>query len=338
MNPDPTGPRRDFRPSRLLAGPHVQSILTSGPWRRRRVRRRAMDYMSRSEREIIEADDGTRLLGFRNAAACPPDERRNALVILLHGWEGSVDSNYLLSAATTLDRSGFDTFRLNFRDHGESHHLNEELFHSCRLDEVLDVVGRIRGSYEKGPVFLVGFSLGGNFALRIARQAPARGFDLERVVAVSPVIRPSHVLDALESGLALYQAYFVRKWRRSLKIKQALYPERFSLDDWFQLRDLRSQTAWLVEHETAFPDLDAYLEGYSVAGDYLDGLTLPTRIITAADDPIIPVSDIQALPRPSTLGVEILARGGHCGFLENWRMDSWIEHRLIKELCPLTPN
>jgi predicted alpha/beta-fold hydrolase len=338
MNPKATESHRDFRPRGLLAGRHVQSILTSGPWRRRRVRRRANAYLKRSQRAIIEAHDGTRLLGFRNEADDSGQPRRNALVVLLHGWEGSVDSNYLLSAATSLDRAGFDTFRLNMRDHGESHHLNEDLFHSCRLQEMLDCVGSIRDSYERGPVFLVGFSLGGNFALRIARQAPVNGFDFERVLAISPVVRPSHVLDALERGLSLYQAYFVRKWRRSLTIKQALYPDRFSLHDWFQLRDLRSQTAWLVEHETEFPDLNAYLEGYSVAGDFLDGLTVPTRIITAADDPIIPVADVQALPRPSALDVEILARGGHCGFIENWRMDSWIEHRLIKELCPLTPN
>lgn len=338
MNPKASGSHRDFRPRGLLAGRHVQSILTSGPWRRRRVRRRALEFLSRTRPEIVEAADGTRLLGFRNQAVNSPQERRNALVILLHGWEGSADSNYLLSASAALDQAGFDTFRLNLRDHGESHHLNEDLFHSCRLEETLDCVGRIRQAYELGPVFLVGFSLGGNFALRIARQAPAKGFDFERVLAVSPVIRPSHVLDALESGLSLYEAYFIRKWRRSLKIKQALYPDRFSLDEWFQMRDLRSQTAWLVEHETEFPDLAAYLEGYSVAGDYLAGLTIPTRIITAADDPIIPVADVEALPRPPALEIEILARGGHCGFIENWRMDSWIEHRLIKELCPLTPN
>ena len=338
MSPEPSGSHRHFRPRGFLAGRHVQSILTSGPWRRRRVRRLAAGYLGRSTREIVEATDGARLLGFRNRPDCLPTQRRNALIILLHGWEGSVDSNYLLSAATSLDRAGFDTFRLNFRDHGESHHLNQGLFHSCRLDEVLDCVGRIRESFQGGPVFLVGFSLGGNFALRVARQAPTRGFDLDQVVAVSPVIRPRHVLDALETGLSLYQTYFVRKWRRSLKIKQALYPDRYALDQWFQLKDLRSQTAWLVEHETAFPDLDAYLEGYSVAGNYLQGLTIPTHIITSDDDPIIPVADVAALPKLAELDVEILSRGGHCGFIENWRMDSWIEHRLIKELCPLTQN
>ena len=319
-----------FEPRGLLAHHHVQSVLTSGPWRRRRVRRRARDFLSRSRRRVITTADGTRLLGFANRARA---HRRNALVILLHGWEGSVDSNYLLSTATALDAAGFDTFRLNFRDHGDSHHLNEDLFHSCRLAEVLDVVSQVQGGYEEGPVFLAGFSLGGNFSLRIARHAREHGMDLERVVAVCPVIRPAHVLDSLERGMPLYQAYFVRKWRRSLKIKQALYPDRYNLRDWFRLKTIRSQTDWLVEHQTEFPNIEAYLEGYSVAGDYLEGLDTSTLVITAEDDPIIPISDFRALPTLDAMDLEVLPNGGHCGFLANWRLESWIEQRLTDELC-----
>ncbi|QOC21783.1 alpha/beta fold hydrolase [Wenzhouxiangella sp. AB-CW3] len=323
---DPSIPA--FRPRGLLAHRHVQSVLTSGPWRRRSIRRAARDYLRRSQPRVIEAADGTRLLGFANRAL---DNRRDALVILLHGWEGSVDSNYLLGTARVLDAAGFDTFRLNFRDHGDSHHLNVDLFHSCRLDEVLDAVAQVQAGYQAGPVFLAGFSLGGNFALRIARHAPARGVELHRVMAVCPVIRPRHVLDSLESGMPLYQGYFVRKWRRSLRIKQALYPERYDLAEWFRLRDLRSQTDWLVEHLTEFSNLDAYLEGYSVAGDYLLGLDTETLVVTAEDDPIIPISDFHALPEIDAMDLEVLPHGGHCGFLANWRLESWIELRVVEE-------
>ncbi len=326
---------RPYQPRGMLGNAHVQSLLTSGPIRRRKVMRQAAEYLARSERRVIEASDGARLLGYHTRAL---NNRRDALVILLHGWEGSSESNYLLAAATALDRAGFDTFRLNFRDHGDSHHLNVELFHSCRLQEVLDAVGQVRESHRDGPVFLVGFSLGGNFSLRVARSAPAHGFDLDRVIAVSPVIRPRHVLDALENGLAIYHLYFVRKWRRSLKLKQTLFPEHFKLGEWFALKSLREQTDWLVRHQTGFSDLNAYLEGYSVAGDYLSGLEIPTRIITAADDPIIPIQDFRDLPRTEALSIDVLEQGGHCGFLENWRLDGWIEHRIIDELCPLTRN
>ena len=322
-----------FAPEGWLANPHVQSLMTSGPWRKLAVQRRARNYMRRSRPEVIRTEDGTRLLGYRNQTESTGADRRNALVIMLHGWEGSVASNYMLDTGVALDAAGFDTFRLNFRDHGASHHLNDGLFHSCLLLEVLDAVAQLRRGYGDRPVFLIGFSLGGNFTLRIARNAPAYGFDLTRAIAISPVIRPLHVLDALEQGLAVYHYYFVYKWRRSLKIKQTLYPKQYSLSEWFRIRYLREQTRWLIEHLTPFPDLHSYLEGYSVAGDYLSGLSVSTLIVTAADDPIIPIDDFRGLPDVAALDLEIHSRGGHCGFIDDWRMDSWIEKRVIGELC-----
>ena len=142
----------------------------------------------------------------------------------------------------------------------------------------------------------------------------------------------------MEQGLPIYERYFVHKWRRSLKHKQSLYPERYNLRDWFRLGRVRAQTAWLVERLTEFESLDDYLEGYSVAGDYLAGLETSTLIITAADDPIIPIRDFETLPRPPALDIEVVPRGGHCGFLANWRLESWIEHRVKSELCRLTEN
>lgn len=324
-----TAPVRPFAPRGLLAHAHIQSILTSSPWRRRRVQRRSAELRARAQRELVSTPEGVHLLGYRARPTAP----NGALVLLLHGWEGSADSNYLLDTATALDAAGFETFRLNFRDHGDSHHLNEGLFHSCRLQEVLDAVAALARAHRSGPVFLVGFSLGGNFALRIARQAATVGVTLKRVVAVSPVIRPRHVLEALAAGLPLYEAYFVRKWRRSLRRKQQLYPERYNLESWFRQRRLADQTRQLVADYTEFPDLDSYLEGYSVAGDYLVGLQTPCLVVTAADDPIIPIGDFAALPAIPALTLEVWPHGGHCGFLTNWRLESWIEQRIVSELC-----
>jgi len=324
----------EFRPGGLLANRHLQSLLSSSPWRKRRVLRRSGGFLERARREILTTPAGVRLLGYRNQ----PHQPNGALVILLHGWEGSAESNYILDTALALDQAGFETFRLNFRDHGDSHHLNEDLFHSCRLEEVLDAVALLAGRHESGPVFLAGFSLGGNFALRVARHAPERQARLDRVIAVSPVIRPRHVLDALASGLPLYEQYFVRKWRRSLRRKQQLYPERYNLHSWFRHRRLDEQTRHLVADYTEFPDLSAYLEGYSIAGDYMRGLSVSSLIVTAADDPIIPITDFELLPRLDALEIEVWPHGGHCGFLSDWRLESWIAKRIVSELCQqLTP-
>ena len=70
-------------------------------------------------------------------------------------------------------------FRLNFRDHGETHHLNRAMFHSCRIDEVVGArETESRQRFTARPFVIGGFSLGGNFALRVALRAPAAGIPL----------------------------------------------------------------------------------------------------------------------------------------------------------------
>lgn len=314
-----------YQPPLGMGNAHVQSILTSSPVRRAVVRRRSRAFLDGMREEVLETPSGVKLLGYHNEPGAAP----RGLVILLHGWEGSAESNYLLSAASSLFNEGYAIFRLNFRDHGDSHHLNEDLFHSCRIIEVVEAVQLIAARWQRGPVFLAGFSLGGNFALRVALRVAAFDIQLRRVVAVCPVIRPANVLDALESGLSLYERYFIDKWRRSLRHKQSLFPNRYDFADWFKMKSLREQTRHLVEHYTEFPDLETYLEGYSVAGDTLAPLTVPTTIITAVDDPVVPVSDFHSLPRPPSLEVRIEKAGGHCGFLNDWFLNSWIDDYLI---------
>lgn len=324
-----------FAPRGVLANPHVQSILTSGPLRRRLMQSRARDYLAAAQPEIVEAGEDVRLLGYRHHSTAP--RRRDALVILLHGWEGSADSSYLVGLGQALARAGFDTFRLNFRDHGDSHHLNRGLFHSCRLREVLHAVTRLAADY-RGPVFLVGFSLGGNFALRVVRNAADTGLELTQTIAVSPVVRPASVLESLERGLFVYHYYFSRKWRRSLMRKQALFPEDYDFSELHRLHGLRARTEHLVERYSEFSDLEAYLDGYSIEGEYLEGLEQPALVITAADDPIIPVEEFFRLPKNPALTLEIIPRGGHCGFIRNWRQECWLENRIRNELCNKLSN
>jgi predicted alpha/beta-fold hydrolase len=74
---------------------------------------------------------------------------------------------------------------------------------------------------------LAGFSLGGNFMLRVAAEAPRVGLRIDRAFGVSPVLDPARCLDALENGWSLYHDYFVRKWTRSLRLKQRAWPGQF---------------------------------------------------------------------------------------------------------------
>jgi predicted alpha/beta-fold hydrolase len=94
------------------------------------------------------------------------------VVIIIHGWLGSADSSYVLSSAQALHGQGFQVVRLTLRDHGNTAHLNEGLFHSAMTDEVVAAAQFIMEDFPDSRAGLMGFSMGGNFALRLAKHLP----------------------------------------------------------------------------------------------------------------------------------------------------------------------
>jgi predicted alpha/beta-fold hydrolase len=288
----------------------------------------AAGLLGASRSEIVDCGDGVRLLGYHSPQTGPS----RGLAILLHGWEGSVDASYVLSVGGCLFDAGFDVFRLNFRDHGESYELNRELFHSCRIDEVVGAVQRIIAAHPARRTFLVGHSLGGNFALRVAARARAAGFGLTKAVAICPVLRPHNTMRALEEGLWIYREYFLRRWRRSLLAKAACFPELYEFGDLRRFPTLTATTAFFVTHYTSFADLDAYLNGYAITGDALRGLDVPSRLIAAADDPVIPIDDLRDVATSDALRITVYPHGGHCAFLEDYRLRSWTDRAVLAEL------
>ncbi|MFC0676465.1 YheT family hydrolase [Lysobacter korlensis] len=305
-------------------------MLGSSPLRRRHGEQALAASGAVTTEHLIDAGDGVRLHGLHSAR---PGVAPRGLVLLLHGWEGSADSSYMRLTAVQLLARGFEVFRLNFRDHGDTHHLNEELFHSNRIDEVVRAAGEVARRFNCRPMSVAGYSLGGNFALRLALRAPAAGLAIAHAAAVCPVLDPARTMDAMEAGWPVYERYFQRKWRASLLRKRALFPSRFEVDDHTLGLPLRALTRWLVERHTEFGTLERYFDGYSIGGARLAGLRVPVSIMTSADDPVIPVADFAALQLPDTATLEIARWGGHCGFLENLRLhgfaERWVAARLV---------
>ncbi|MBL8268580.1 YheT family hydrolase [Steroidobacter sp.] len=318
----------DFAPSGWLANAHFQSIVPSLSLRRPLIARRAKQMLAVADTQIVDCGDGVRLLGHYSSQEAAGRAPARDLAILLHGWEGSSDSVYVLSLGSHLFDQGCDVFRLNFRDHGPSHHLNEDIFHSCRLDEVIGAVRSIQRSMPEKRVTIAGFSLGGNFALRVAANAQQAGIELERAAAVCPVLRPHSTMEVLENGWFIYQQYFLNKWKRSLRRKQQCFPKRYDFRQILAQRSIRTMTEMLVSNFSEFSDLDAYLNGYAITGDALSQLAVPSHILISLDDPIIPAHDLENLARTPHLHVTSIPHGGHCGFMDSFNGTSWADRQI----------
>ena len=323
--------KTSFSPKPWIRNPHVQTILSSLGFRN--IRKNSIHNLSREV--IVDGGEGVRLLGYHTKQAIQP---ARGLIILIHGWEGSSSSAYIVSAAHYFVKRGFDVFRLNLRDHGPSHHLNEGLFHGARLEEVLTAVRQIAAFSPELPCYLIGYSLGGNFALRIAcRQGVASEPFLTKVFAVSPVLDPYKSTEALDEKYALYRNYFLHKWKRSLRLKERLFPDKYDFTRLLDLKSCMAMTDVMVTEYTKFKDTRDYFGRYTLNRDWFKNLSLPVTLIVASDDPLIDRNDFAQLEDCPCLILKIERHGGHCGFFSDLSFRCWAEEeigRIIEKKSP----
>ncbi len=305
----------------ILRNGHTNSILAGSVARKLVARRLASTFCQQAQNKIINAGHDIRLSALYNRqkdSAAPT-------VVLLHGWLGCADSLYLMTLGAFLYQHGFHVVRLNLRDHGGSHHLNQNLFHSCRIQEVINACRHIQQEFQQ-PLSLIGFSLGANFALRVNAYTTADELTLKQTIAFCPVIDPRHTLHALENTLLVYRNYFMQRWKAAYYKKVEAFPSLYCKSTFDSCKTLRQATENLATRHAGFQDLDSYLDGYSIAGNRLSTLHAPAQVILAQDDPIIPWKDVDKLAHTAHLKTLVTEHGGHCGFLEPDLTSPWVNH------------
>ena len=316
-----------FTPPRYCRNPHIQSALNSiGP---RKIRANRLAAKLNSEYLILTTEAGVRLAAEYDISSGRVAPGKNSLVILIHGWEGSSRSAYQVTTAKYLLDRGFDVLRLNMRDHGDTQHLNRGIFNSTMTAEVGDAIGVFLRQHSYPSVFLAGFSLGGNFTLRIAAD---RGTELglKSAVAISPPVDPVNAMKALNQGSFIYKKYFMHRWTTSLRKKLVHFPDYDFGPELESAKTFDEMNQFFVPKYTEFKDAESYFRSYALTGDRLRDLKIPAHLITAADDPIIPVADLDKINCPEMLNVEVHPYGGHCGFIMNLRAQSHMEPRLVE--------
>ena len=317
-----------YTPPFGLGNRHVQTILASVGPRRTRIRKAFAQHQKVAQTVIVSCHDGIRLSGELNLCAAQPASR---LVVLIHGWEGSSDSSYMLSMTTRLLVAGIDVFRLNLRDHGDSHHLNEGIFNSTLVAEVVSGLEDLQTRFKYPENFLVGFSLGGNFALRVAALALNSSLQLSKVIVFCPALhaaRSNRELNSLANYV--YGQYFVRKWKKSLLKKLEYFPHYEYRDSLANMKTLDDMNRQLVPIYTPFATMEEYFEAYAITGDVLARTVCPCYLHFSRDDMMIPYQDIELLADNPHLHITLTEKGGHCGFLMNWKLDSWQDVRVLE--------
>ncbi len=303
-----------FAPPWWLANGHVQTIF--GSIARRSLPACEQGYLRESRVEDVTTSDGTVLRARLNL-----QPQAAPLVVLIHGWLGCDESSYVVSAGSALYRAGFSTARMNLRDHGGTAHLNQGLYHSARTGEVVDLITTLAAQHGQRGTAVAGYSLGGNFALRVAR---ATGLPS---VAVCPAIDPGVTMQSIDHGPGsmIYRRYFLRKWLASLRAKAEAFPQHYDFQAAWPLKSVQALTDYFVREHSEFEDTQSYFDAYDLTGDALEGVH--ATVLIAADDPIIPAAGFRALPS----GIDVIEThtGGHNAFLKNGHFESWADDFVV---------
>jgi uncharacterized protein len=326
-----------FQPRRYLSNGHLQTI--AGNYLAR------INGLPEPEAELVEVSPATaNQISSQVLCHChwQPEEVRatRPTAIIVHGLEGSSNSQYVVGNANKLWRAGCNIIRMNMRNCGGTEALTPTLYHSGLSNDVLAVMNFFIARHGLQSLSLIGYSMGGNLVMKLAgelgAQAPAT---LHSVIGVSPAVDLGPSADALHLPMnRLYELKFLRNLLRRFRRKAMLFPRAYDRNRATGIHSLRE-----------FDDrITALYSGFASASDYynraaaarvLDRIAVPALILHALDDPFVRLTTetrkkIAANPNITLLESE---HGGHCAFLSepDRKQDYdgyWAEHTLLRFL------
>ena len=253
-----------------------------------------------------------------------------AHLILVHGLEGSSEAGYARSLAQAALEAGCAVHRFNMRSCGGTEHLSgRTLYHSGQTSDLLAVIHRLAGS---APVFLAGFSLGGNVVLKLAGELGESASDLiAGVMAIStPIDLAACVRELDKPSNRIYARRFVTRLKERVRAKERLTPGLFDLGGLDQVRDIYGFDDRFTAQAFGFGSADNYYATQS-ANQFLERIRVPTLVVQAKDDPLIPfaVYDHPAFSNNPNLRLLATEHGGHLGFISKTRPRFWLDQVLV---------
>lgn len=321
------GTGTQFIPRPWLRSGHLQTIMSHILPR--------PDELPQGERRLFRVEPDVQI-----ACDChwQPERQRAFTILIVHGLEGSSESQYVIGTANKAWAAGMNVVRMNVRNCGGTESLASTLYHSGMSGDIGEVVRELVREEGLRRLGLAGFSMGGNQVLKLAGEwgsgmSGATPPELCAVAAISPAMDLSASADALHLPQnRIYEWRFLLSLRARLRRKQALFPARFEVGQswWRSIRDFDDKVT-------------AVLNGFRNAEDYyrqasssrlLEHIAIPTLIVHSKDDPFIrmlPATRDKLLRNPRITYIET-AHGGHCGFLGRPRDGNdgrWAETQIV---------
>jgi uncharacterized protein len=313
----------DFTPHPLLKNGHAMTIAAAF-WPRKFA-------LPAPERRHFQVEEGSQIVAQSHWQ--PEKSRAVPVLAIVHGLEGSCDSNYVRGIAEKAFQRGFHVLRINQRNCGGTEQLTPTLYNSGMSDDYRAVLEELA---DEGftQIFFAGYSMGGNLVTKMAGEhgssAPRA---LRGVCAVCPALDLAACADALEKrNNYFYARWFVKGLMARYARKMELFPERYRCDGLGRIRSVREFDDAITAPCFGYRDAEEYYEAAS-ARKVVGHLRVPTLMITAQDDPFVPYESFLAALVSENPAIDFVAPryGGHCGFIskQSGAERFWAEQRIV---------
>jgi predicted alpha/beta-fold hydrolase len=316
----------EFLARRRLRGGHVQTLASF--FLKRRI------VVPLAEERLVEVEPGVKTLCHCH---WQPDRQSALTVIIIHGLEGSSESQYMLGIVEKGMATGMNVVRMNQRNCGGTEALAPTLYHSGLSSDIAAVARHLIDDDRITRLALVGFSMGGNLVLKLAGEWGKEGPPQFRAVAaVCPAMDLAASSDSLHlRSNRLYEIYFMRKLRRTLREKARLFPGKFDISRLRGVKTMRDFDERITAYYCGFEGaVDYYAR--AAAANVVDRIAVPTFILHAANDPfirIIPETREKIRSNSHITFVET-EDGGHCSFVadRDGYDGYWAERQVVEFL------
>ncbi len=251
--------------------------------------------------------------------------------LLLHGLEGSSESTYMKGITIALNKRKMDVVAMNYR--GCSGVVNNlpSAYHSGKTEDIDLVIQHIASKQSYKEITLIGVSIGGNLTLKYLGE---KGNTLSPFIKKAAVLCCPIDLASTSTYLSrfqnkIYLNNFIKSFKEKLKEKQKRYPHKIDLEKLNAIKTFWDLDNYYTAPLHGFGDAKNYYKQVS-AINYLDGVSIPTLMVTAKNDPFLPKENypIEIAKNHKHLFLEITKHGGHIGYLTPGKKEYWYETRL----------
>lgn len=249
-------------------------------------------------------------------------------LVLVHGLEGSSQAGYARSLAAAALEAGFATHRVNLRSCGGTEDLALSNYHSGQTSDVRHILSELKREFA-APIFLCGFSLGGNVSLKLAGEL---GGDAREMIAGVCAVSTPIDLAACATALGkrenlIYDRRFL--WALTGKIKRRVKqaPHIYTPEHLNKIRTIYDFDDFYTARLFGFGTAANYYKTQS-SNQFLERIRVPALLITAKDDPLVPFDVYQNHPAFETnpcLKLIAVEHGGHLGFIARGRPRFWLD-------------